>query len=193
MDDELRRLIEAEYPCRMSDELYDCFAGKMTEVRLKNKEALIRYGKLDTNLYIHKSGIIRVCWFDGETEKTYGFSSPGNVIISYHSHFMNKPSYFQFESCSDSVVMKVSKKDVDELVEESSEFAKWMMIAHLSQLYFNELRFSLVNGTAKDSYIELLNMRPHIVAGVPMKIIASYLGVTPNYLSHLKRNWLKKQ
>jgi CRP-like cAMP-binding protein len=130
---------------------------------------------------------------DNEKEKTYGFSNTGDVLISYFSHFMNLPSYFQFESCGDSVVMKLSEKDVDELVKTSHEFAQWLVVVHESQLYFNELRISLLNGTAKESYLTLLRRRPYIIEGVPQKIIASYLGVTSNYLSTLKKEWLKNK
>ncbi len=59
MDDELKRLIYDEYRYRMPDDVFGRFVGAMTEVCLKNREVLIPYGKLDTNVYIHKSGIWR--------------------------------------------------------------------------------------------------------------------------------------
>lgn len=192
MDDELKKLIYDECRYKMPDGLMDRFIGAMTEVRLKNREALIPYGKLDVNMYIQKSGIIRVCWFDGEKEKTYGFSGPGTVIISYHAHFMRQPSFFQFESCGEGVVMKISKKDVDELENDSHDFARWMSAIHLQQLYFNEFKYTVINGLAKERFLSLVKNRPEIMERVPLKVIASYLGVTPNYLSNLKKT-LKNQ
>ncbi len=171
----------------MPDELLERFTDAMTEVRLKNKDALMPYGKLDNNIYVQKSGIIRMCWFDGEKEKTYGFSTPGTVIISYHSYFMRQPSFFQYESCGESVVMKISKSKVDEMEADSHEFARWLSAIHLQQLYFNEFKYAVINGAAKERFRSLINNRPEIIARVPLKIIASYLGVTPNYLSYLKR------
>ncbi len=188
MDNELKRLIYDEYRFRMSDELFDRFAAIMTEVHLKNNEVLIDYGRIDTNVYIHRSGILRACYFDGKNEKTYGFSNPGTVIISYFSHAMRRPSFYKFSSCGPSVMMKVSKKDVNRLVDESHEFAKWLLAVQTSKLYFNEYKSATINGNAKERLLALMHSRPEIMAHVPLKVIASYLGITPTHLSRLKKD-----
>ena len=171
----------------MSDGLFDEFIGAMTDIHLKNREVLIPYDKLDTNVYLQKSGITRYCYFDGEREKTYAFTTPGTLMISYHSHFLRKPSFYQFESCGESVVGKLSKKYLDEMIERSHEFAQWMLRISMGQLYANELKQSVVNGLAKERFMSLIKNRPEIMARVPMKTIASYLGVTPEYLYRLKK------
>lgn len=188
MDNVLKQLLYDEYRFKMSDELFDRFATIMTEVRLKNNEALIDYGRIDTNVYIHRSGILRACYFDGENEKTYGFSNPGTVIISYFPHAMRRPSFFKFASCGESVMMKVSKKDVDALVEESHEFAKWLLAVQTYKLYFNEHKYATINGNSKERLLALMHSRPEIMAHVPLKVIASYLGITPTHLSRLKKD-----
>lgn len=191
--DALKHLLDDECRYKMPDDLMDRFLATATEVRLKNREALIAYGKLDTNLYVQKSGAVRVCYFDGEKEKTFGFSAPGTVIISYHSHVMRQPSFFQFESCGESVVLKIAKEEVDRMVVDSHEFAQWMLAMSLTQLYTNEFHHSVINGLAKERYLALVKNRPELIAHVPLKIIASYLGVTPNYLSRLKKTLLRKK
>ena len=186
--DALKKLLYDECQYKMPDRLLDEFMGAMTEVHLKNNEPLIPYGKVDTNAYVQKSGITRYCYFDGEKEKTYGFAIPGTIMISYHCYYLRQPSYFQLESCGESVVMQVSKKTLDDMVKSSHEFAQWMFSLSLGQLYSNELKYSIINGMAKERFISLVRNRPEIMACVPLKTIASYLGVTPAYLSRLKKN-----
>jgi CRP-like cAMP-binding protein len=186
MDEKLKKLLYDEGRYKMPDEVLDRFVGMMTEVRLKNRQALMPYGKFDSNVYVLKSGIIRYCYFDGEKEKTYGFTTPGTVMISYHSNIMNQPSFFQVESCGESVVMKVSREQVDELVAESHEFARWMLSIQSMQLYFFEFKHAAINGLAKERYLSLIKNRPEVATRVPLKTIASYLGVSPNYLSRVK-------
>jgi CRP-like cAMP-binding protein len=184
---DLKMLLRGETGFEMSDELAERFAGSMTEIHLKNRDVLIPYGKTDTSLYLQKDGLLRACYMDGENEKTYGFSASGTVAISYHSHFMNQPSVFKIESCGETTVLKMSKKDLDDLAGSSLEFAQWLLTIQTGQLYTNELKLTAVTGSAKERYRFLVQNRPEIPARVPVKTIASYLGVAPNYLSYLKK------
>lgn len=189
MGDELKKLLydESGGKIMMSDELFERFMGVMTPVRLKNKEILIPYGKRDTNLYVQKNGLIRACYFDGATEKTYGFANPGSTLMSYHSHFANRPSVFQFASCGETDMLRMSKKDMDELMDSSHEFTKWLFAINEAQCYFSEFKHVAIIGSAKDRYLSLVEKRPEIPARVPLKTIASYLGISPEHLYRLKK------
>ena len=180
-------LLFEESGFEMSDELLARMLESMTEIRLKNKEVLIPYGKIDTDLYLQVDGLLRACYMDGENEKTYGFSGKGTVAMSYHSHFVNEPSVFQIESCGETTVLRMSKQNLDELTDSSLEFAKWLLTIHIGQLYMNESKLTVVTGSAKERYRFMILNRPEIPARVPVKTIASYLGVAPNYLSYLKK------
>jgi CRP-like cAMP-binding protein len=188
-NDELKQLLfeQTGGKMMMSNELFDRFLGSMTEISLKNREILIPYGKRDHSLYVQRNGILRACYFNGENEKTYGFTNPGTVTFSYHSLFINKPSAFQFESCGETDMLRLSKKDMDHLLDSSWEFTRWLLTIHEAQCYFNEFKHVIINGTAKERYLSLIEKRPDILARVPLKIIASYLGVTPVHLSRLKK------
>jgi CRP-like cAMP-binding protein len=186
MDDKLNKNILDEGGI-MSDELFERFVGSMTEIRLKNKEVLIPYGKIDSSLYVQKDGLLRACYLDGENEKTYGFADAGTVTISYYSYFLNRPSVFKIESCGETTVLKMSKKTVSELIDSSHEFAKWLLSIEAGQLCANEFKHSAIIGTARERYLALIRNRPEIPERVSSKILASYLGVAPPYLSYLKK------
>jgi CRP-like cAMP-binding protein len=190
--EKLKQLLDAECPYRLPDGLMWEFLNAMTEVRLKPKQVLISYGQFDDNIYVIKDGIIRYCYFDGDKEKTFGFGTPGSLSIQYHCYYMRQPSFFQLEACGESTVMKISKKEFDSLVARSLDFARWMLTMSSGQLYTNEVKLSLINGMAKERFLSLMQNRPEIIARVPLRIIASYLGVTPSSLSRLKRELKKK-
>lgn len=175
----------------MSDELFERFVERMTENHLKNREVLIPYGKIDQNLYVNTDGILRACYYDGGDEKTYGFAFPGTVTLSYHSQFMHKPSIFQFESCGESTVLKLSKIELDGLLGSSLEFSNWLLAVQFNQLCGIEYRFTSINGSPKERYEWMLENRPDVLERIPLKILASYLGVTHTYLSHLRRSMWK--
>jgi CRP-like cAMP-binding protein len=189
----LKKLLSEECTYRLPDELMDEFMDSLTEVRLKPNEILIPYGRMDDNVYVVRSGIIRYCYFDGDREKTFSFWTPGNVMLQYHCYYMRQPAFFQLEACGESVVMKISKSEMEGFVARSHEFARWMLSLSLEQLYTNDMKLSLINGEAKERFLSLIQNRPEIMARVPLKVIASYLGITPQYLSQLRKTHFKKK
>ncbi len=194
MEDDLKKLLQDEAGgMKMSDELFEHIVETTTEIHLKNKEILIPAGKIDTNLYLQKSGILKACYYDGKDEKTYGFGLPGTVVLSFHSQFMHQPAFFQIDSCGETTVLKMTKKQLDDLIDSSPEFAKWFIAVQSSQLYLNEFKLAAINGSVKEKYLQIIQKRPEIIARVPSQIIASYLGVTPTYLSYLKKTLRKKE
>jgi CRP-like cAMP-binding protein len=190
--DEFRKLLHAECTYRMKEETMDEFIGLMSEMELKNKEVLVPYGKLDNNVYIVRSGILRYAYFDGAKEVTFGFALPGTVMISYYAFYKHEPSFFQIEACCPSSVMKISKAAFDSLTERSNDFALWMLRLSASQLWLYEKKLAVVNGEAKDRFESLLRLRPEIIDTVSSRILASYIGIIPSSLSRLKRQFKKK-
>lgn len=185
-----RRDIRSICDYSMSEETMDRFLDSMVEIPLRSKKPLISYGVLDDNVYVMKEGIVRIAYFDGLNERTLAFSTPGNMIISYHSFYMKTPSLFQYESCVDSIVMKVTKAKFDELISQSEDFKNWVLRMSLEQLYCWEMKTSVINGTARERFEALIKTRPEILKKVSGKIIASYIGVNQPYLSRLKRQVL---
>jgi CRP-like cAMP-binding protein len=190
MESDLRVLLNRECDYRMSEETMDRFLGLMTEIQLKDNEPLIRCGKLDTNIYVVKSGIMRHAYLDGLKEAIFAFSTPGTMIISWYSFYRRMPSFLQIESCGTTVVAKIAKSDFDALVEQSPDFARWWMRLLVAQHWCLEMKLDAVNGTtAKERFESLVRNRPEIPERVEARFIASYLGITPSYLSRLKQQF----
>ncbi len=191
----LRKLLDDECSYRMKDETAKRFLGLMTEQKLKRGESLIDYGETDSNVYVVKEGIVRVAYFSGFRENTYGFALPGTLMISYYSFCNGEPAFSKFEACCDSTVMKISKAKFLDLARESHDFALWMMYMSLYQLLTHEKKREIVNGDAKERFEAFIGVRPQIAKNVSTKILASYIGVTPQYVCRLKHqfeNELKK-
>lgn len=184
----LKKQIGGECLYQLPDALLDRLLASATEVRIRPGHTLVGYGRLDDNIYIIKEGIVRVAWFDGTNERTYGFAMPGTMMISYHCYYMRQPSFFQFEACRRHVTaLKITKKELDSLVDSSHEVAKWMLHLSLGQLHINEVKLSAINGTARERFEGMIKNRTEIMSGVSMRTVASYLGITPAYLCRLKK------
>lgn len=73
------------------------------------------------------------------------------------------------------------------MVNTSHDFARWCLINAYMQLAFINKKNSVIQGKACDRYASLVKNRPEIIRNVPLKIIASYLGITPQHLSYIRR------
>ena len=161
------------------------------------RESVIGYGKVDTNIYIVAEGILRAGYFDGNKEVTLAFTDIGTMFMSLHGYFAGKPAFIYYQACSKCLLSKcllkrISKEFFDNLIEESPVFARWVYSVAIHQLYALERKVSLINGTVKERYLALIKNRPDIIKNVSMKVIASYLGVSPYYLCRLKKTLLNE-
>ncbi|HJA98187.1 MAG TPA: Crp/Fnr family transcriptional regulator [Candidatus Alistipes avicola] len=183
----IRELLREEGTLKPSDEIIDRFLSYTEEITLRPKERLIDHGSINTNIYCIKEGILRLFHIEESKEVTYGFATPGTIILSLHSYYRRQPAFIMAENCkAEAKVLRMPKAQFDRLVEESHEFSRWMFNIAMGQLYSCEHKLFLINGTAKDRYLAVVRNRPDIIEAVPSNVIASYLGVTPQYLCHLK-------
>lgn len=160
-------------------------------LHVDSKYVVIEMGKTCPDVYIVNDGIIRVWDFDGEKERTFGFGLPGTIFESKHSFIMHGPSYYQVETCCPSVILRIREQDFWETVETDHSFAIFMLHNAYGELYSHEFKESTINnGTARERFEAMLKYRPVILEKVPQKIIASYLGITSEYFSVLKRRLL---
>ena len=191
MDSEFTTLLRERSRCEMSDEMIERFIGQTVKMDLKDNEVLIPYGEVDTNLYVQKSGILRSCYFNGEDEKTSGFSYPGGPILCYHSILWERPAVLQVVSCGESTVLKISRDKLYELMKSSHELVRWVLMLYSMQPYATEYKHTAISETPTQRYLWLLDNRPEIIEHVPSKILASYLDITPTHFSRLKKAFFK--
>lgn len=163
------------------NDLIDC--GRL--ITLKAGEPLIEAGEVNPDFYILIEGIMRQWYYDENVEVTAAFGIAGTQILNFHSYTAGQPAGTCFEPCCKSKLMRVPREDYDHMLHTSLEFCNWRLKLAYDQFYFTEMRNQVIKGDARQRYSALLKSRPEIIQKVPLKIIATYLGITPQYLSHL--------
>ena len=184
--EELKKNLADEAVYKLPETVMDTFCSYMEEIKLKRYDPVIKLGTLDPNIYVVKDGIIRRTYEDGGKIVTRSFALKGSMLISWHSYYLNQPSYCQFEACCDATVMRVSKEKFDELIATSHEFAQWALSLAHGSFYYQEFREKIFKGDVKERYMSLIKGRPEIIQKVPLGIIASYLGISQSHLSRMR-------
>lgn len=189
----LHHLINEECTFRMSDALIDTMLNLGTVRSLKRRECIIRAGEVNDDIYIIIDGIMRSWYRDGEQEVTQAFGPPGTLMQSHHSYYAGEPASVNYEACCGVKLLHIKRADFDALIESNPEFARWNLRLVQNQLYHYEIKNRVINGPARERYERLIWHRPDIVRNVPLKIIATYLGVTPEYLSKIRRQIVQQK
>ena len=183
----LKQLLRLECTFTLSDEVMDALLDTGVTRRLARGEAIIKAGDIDGNIYFIIDGIARHWYWNGNREKTAFFSQAGTMLISYHSYYFNKGSFYSIEACCPTRILCVKKDIYDRFVNEYHDFSNWCLSMAQCQIFFFEMKNRIIAGTAKERYISFLKNRPDILNQVQLKSIASYLDVTPQYLSKLRK------
>ena len=188
---EMKRLLKEEVGFLPDGPGLDRVLNSAAWLHVDAKYVVIEMGKTCPDVFIVRDGIIRVWDFDGEKERTCGVGLPGTIFESKHSLVMHGPSYYQVETCCPSTILRIPEREFWDVVASDHSFAIFMLHNAYGELYSHEFKESTINnGTAKERFEAMLKYRPVILEKVPQKIIASYLGITSEYFSVLKRHLL---
>lgn len=110
-------------------------------------------------------------------------------VIDYASFTQGDPSSLCIEALTDVEVVSIRKRDVEQLFSESLFWANvGRMIADLAYYHTHHRVLSLLALPAKARYEQLVNENPILLRVAPQHYVASYLGITPQSLSRLRRD-----
>lgn len=183
---EIRNFIEKIAPMSDSDWLF--FSSKLKLVELKKRSILLKLGEVESHLYFISKGIVRFYIPKEEVDVTFGFLFENEFVTGYDSFLTQTPSEYQIETLTDSLLWKISKKDLEEVyAQTNSGNTIGRKMAENMFLIKSKRELSLLSKTAEERYLDLFSDRPILLRQIPLKYIASYIGVTPQALSRIRR------
>ena len=152
-------------------------------------------GEVSDNSYFVKSGLLRSYSIDKNCkEYIFMFAPEGWIISDFVSQTYKTPSELVIEAIEDSEVEIINKELFDNLISKSSKFNSLDIEKLNKRIAVLQKRvIMLMSATAWKRYQHFLNTYPDIIQRVPQKMIASYLGITPEALSNLRSNISKKK
>lgn len=178
-------------PQNFSDEELTLVLEQFNKHEFSKNEYLIREGKTANYYFFVESGYIRSYAVDPEgNDITTKFFGKNDIVIDWHSFFLKQPCKEAIQAMTDCVVWKVFFDDFMKLfhIESFREVGRTRLVNNYFELKRHTV--SMITDQAKDRYLSLLEQKPGIVQNVPLKHIATYLGVTDTSLSRIRKNIL---
>tara|TARA_R110002167_G_scaffold54719_5_gene155895 strand:- start:596 stop:1162 length:567 start_codon:yes stop_codon:yes gene_type:complete len=183
---EIRRFIENITPTNNSD--WQFFSSKLQEVKLKKHSILLNFGEIENHLSFITKGIVRLYVPREEFDLTFGFLFENEFVTGYDSFLTQDPSEYQIETLTETILWKISREDLQEVYEKTNcGNIIGRKMAENMFLIKSKRELSLLSKTAEERYLDLFSDRPKLLQQIPLKYIASYIGVTPQALSRIRK------
>jgi len=171
----------------LSDAAKAAIEAICTTQSVKKNRDLQPVGHTCRTIYFINRGLARIYYFKDDTDITESFAFENQIVVRVESLFTGKPSRKGIQMLEDSEVVAIdavrlfrlydSFPDIERLFRKIFEAGYVETVSRIESLQFHN---------AEERYRDLLQSSPDILKRVPLKFIASYLGITPVSLSRIR-------
>jgi len=152
-------------------------------------DSILTNGKICRKLFFLESGFLRYYVFRDGKDITKYFTEAPYCFTSQRSFNNNTPAEDNIEALEDSIVWEMNKSDAFGLLKifNWSEFVR--KLVQEVQFYTEQILVEAQNETAEERYLKMIQENDIILAKVPLKHIATYLGIVPQSLSRIRKKY----
>ena len=151
--------------------------------------SLIETGKLTDKVFFILSGYLRYFKIiDSGEEQVIHLYAPQDFATSLNSFFLGKKAEEALQTITDCEFLYISKPDLEKLYSTNNKwqhFGRKLMESFLIEK--EERIIDQLSLSAHDRYLKLMKNQPDIIQNVPVKYIASFIGIQPESLSRIRR------
>jgi len=155
----------------------------------KKKEFLLKDGQICRSIYFVDKGCLRMYFVnDKGTEQITQFAMENWWMSDFFSFTDNNPSSYFIQAVENSEILSIDNQLFEALLKELPQMDRYLRIIMQRAVAASQLRIKYMYELSKEEfYIHFCNSFPEFVQRVPQYMIASYLGLTPEYVSELRK------
>jgi len=178
----------------LDNEELSYFVSLLRPEEISKKDFILREGQICKNISFVHSGTLRAYYLDkGGKESTIMFAVADWWITDMFCFINQQPAMLNIEAVENSSIFQLQKDDLDELYHKVPKFERFFRIILQNAYIREQLRvIQNLSLSAEERYNNFLSKYPQIAKQVTQKQIASYLGITPEFLSTIRGNKSKK-
>lgn len=178
---------------QITDEQFDSISSNL-KVKKFDKNQIIQYkGDQFKHGFFVGKGLLRSYSIDAKGKEHILQFAPENWLISDRNNMNNEPSEFFIDAIEQTEAIVVPNN----FMEEATLKVPCLQPMH-NNLLNNSIRFMqkrinmLLSATAEERYLDFIKLYPNLTLRVPQWMIASYLGITPESLSRVRKELANK-
>jgi CRP-like cAMP-binding protein len=158
--------------------------------KVRKKQFLLQEGDVSRYQIFVNKGLLRSYTIDEKGgEHILQFALEGWWTADLYSFFTEEPSLFNIEALEDSELLLITRPSWETLLEKVPVLERYFRILIQNNLIATQRRLmESLSETAEKKYLQFMKMYPESIQRVPQHMIASYLGITRETLSRLRRD-----
>jgi CRP-like cAMP-binding protein len=171
------------------------FVSLLEATTLKARQVYLQAGEVCKYSAFVNDGALKSYTVDKDgKEHILSFAISDWWIADIYSYVSRKPAVLTIEATTDSDILMLSYEHQQELYEKVPKFERFFRILIEKALVANQERLiDNLSSTAEDRYLHFIKKYPSIPSCVPQHNIASYLGITPEFLSKIRGRLARKK
>ena len=185
---QIRQYFEHAIKKKISDKEWTFFVSKLSRQEFPKKHVLLKVGQIENYLSFVETGIVRYYVPKFENDLTFTFVFNNSFTSGYNSFLTREPSTYQIETLTKTTLWRITYNDLQTIYNETE--VGNLIGRHASEDLFlkkSKREISFLNETAEQRYQNLFVEQPNLIQQIPLKYIASYIGVTPQALSRIRK------
>jgi CRP-like cAMP-binding protein len=161
---------------------------------VKKGNYLLRAGEVGKLSYFVEEGLLKQYTIDEKGKEHILQFAPENWIVSDRgSVYFGLPSDYYIQALEDSKVVQIDEEFIVQLAQKNQSFLEFNNKSLHNHIRHLQKRITLLlSATAEQRYLDFIKIYPNLTLRVPQTLIASYLGITPESLSRVRKDLAHK-
>jgi len=162
--------------------------------KYRKRQYMLQQGDVCKYIAFVEKGMLRSYQVDDKgNEHVIQFAPEGWWIADNYSFLTGNPSNYDIDVLEDAEVLLITHTSMEEMLQTSPMMERYMRILMQNSLISMQSRIACtLSSNAEERYQGFLKEHPQIDQRVPQHMLASFLGMTPETLSRIRKQLLKK-
>lgn len=179
---------------KLSPKFTEGLLSNLETKRIKKGDVLLSEGQICEHTFFVEKGLLRMYALNSEGKENIVQFAPEEWLISDRgSVFFNSPSSYTIDAIEDTSYVMITESLIQEISEQSDLFRSYNAKALHNHIRHLQQRITqLLGHSAKERYLDFIQLYPDLTLRIPQWMIASYLGITPESLSRVRKELAKE-